>query len=132
MNTPHNGYLSLALHHGLPVAILMLFFGLRSAMHAWRTFLRRGPTGPRLLALGVSAAIIGLMTHNIVESTLTQPYVEKLFWVLAGLASVSSILGKDAPAPAAPTTAPARRRSRRRRGGSIPIRPIVPSPEQSN
>ena len=132
MNTPHNGYLSLALHHGLPVAILMVFFGLRSAMHAWRTFLRRGPTAPRLLALGVSAAIIGLMTHNIVESTLTQPYVEKLFWVLGGLASVSAMLGKDAPARVEPTTATAQSRTRRRRGGSIPIRPIAPAPEQTN
>ena len=129
-NTPHNGYLSLALHHGLPVAVLMAIFGVISAMRAWRTFLRRGETAPRLLSLGVSAAIIALMTHNFVESTLTQPYVEKLFWVLGGLAGVSALLGRELPAPSEAPEQNVTRVRRRRGGGRIPVRPIAPSPEQ--
>ena len=83
-----------------------------------------------LLSLGVSAAIIALMTHNIVESTLTQPYVEKLFWVLGGLAGVSALLGRELPAPSEAPEQSVTRVRRRRRGGRIPVRPVVPSPEQ--
>ncbi len=125
-NTPHNGYLSLALLHGLPVALLTILFGLRSAIHAWSNFLHRGEAGARLLALGASAAIIGIMTHNIVESTLTHVYVGKLFWVLLGVAAVSSLLGKPSPAPGARVGRTAQT-TRRRYAGRIPVRPIVPS-----
>jgi hypothetical protein len=129
-NTPHNGYLSLALIHGLPVAALFIFFGLRSAIHAWRNFLHRGEARPRLLALGASAAIIGIMTHNIVESTLTHRYVGKLFWVLLGIAAVSSLLGRTSPAVVERAERSTQSRGRPY-GGRIPVRPIVPSPGQT-
>jgi O-antigen ligase len=131
-NTPHNGYLSIALRRGLPASVLTIVFGLLAAFQAWRVFPRRGATPQRLLALGVSAAILAVMTHNIGESTLVHPYIGKLFWVLVAIGAVSPSWATDASADTAQSVAiETPRGSRRGVRGRIPIRPIAPSPEKT-
>jgi hypothetical protein len=125
--TPHNGYLSLALIHGLPMAVLTVMFGIHAIRVARRTFLQRGDSQVRLLALGVGAAIVGLLVHNIVESTLNLPYVSKLYWLLVALGIGSFTLQFEAsPHPVQIRIA---RHRRRRARGRVPVRALQPAPE---
>lgn len=100
-NTPHSGYLSLALLHGIPAAALFVAFAALAIRAGIRVF-RHGASEPdRLLGLAIAAALAGLLVHNLEESTWPHPFVAKAFWMLTAFALALPRLAPD-PAPARP------------------------------
>ena len=82
MNTPHNGYLALALVHGIPAASLFLIFALLAMKAGVRAFRRSRDAWERAFGLGAGASLLGLLVHNVVDATLLMPFVASLFWML--------------------------------------------------
>ncbi len=108
MNTPHNGYLSLALVHGVPVAGLTIGFGAAGLLAAWR--LRRAADRDlRVFCLAVAASLVALLVHNLIDATLYNPFASKVYWLLIGvvvLAARAPHLFRFRAAPAAVRAAP--------------------------
>ncbi len=102
-NTPHNGYLALAVKYGFPVLGLYLFFILRLLLNCRRAFRRSSQVDERLFYLTLAAAILGLATHNIVETTLVNSVIQKYFWMFCALGAASVHLRQAANEPAAST-----------------------------
>ncbi len=84
-NTPHSGYLALALIHGLPAALMILLPGALATLHGVAVFRRGDSTDDRLFALSAVAGLCGLFVHNLVESTLVLPFIAKIYWTLIAL-----------------------------------------------
>jgi len=85
--TPHNGYLSLAMYSGIPVTIGYLIFAAMSLRRMARLSLRSTRTMTAYLALAIGAGVLGILGHNLVESTFTNvALVRKTFWLFAALA----------------------------------------------
>lgn len=118
-NTPHNGYLALAVKLGFPTLALYLAFGAAALGNSMR--LRRIRGDPRLSAFGAlnAAVVVALLVHNLVDSTILMPFIAKLFWLHTAFAAVAArrpelFLAPVEPyqeagpvAPAAPGTIPA-------------------------
>ena len=95
-NTPHNGYLSIAVTHGVPALALFLLlvadalregrFASRHAREEWQ----------RPMAVAVSAALVGVLVHNLVDGTFMVPPVIQGFWMFAAIAAR---LGQEARHP---------------------------------
>jgi O-antigen ligase/polysaccharide polymerase Wzy-like membrane protein len=85
-NTPHCGYLSLALLHGLPAAALFVAFAALAIHGGVRAFRRGKVETDRLLGLALAAAVVGLLVHNVEEGTWIQPLVAKVFWIVTAFA----------------------------------------------
>jgi O-antigen ligase len=91
-NTPHNGYLALAVKSGLPAValyLLMGIFGIRDGLRATRR--RREPLAQIFGALA-TAGLLGLLTHNIVDNILMVFFTRDLFWLLVGFAVIAARL----------------------------------------
>jgi hypothetical protein len=127
MNTPHNGYLALALVHGVPAAALFVVFaafGIRAGLRAFR---RAVDPWERAFGLAAAAGVVAILVHNLVDATLLMPFVASLFWLLVA-ATVTAARREALPAPArrpAPPRTPARGPARgrapaRRLGGATP------------
>lgn len=88
-NTPHNGYLAIAVQSGFPALALYLIFAITAVANSLR--LRQVRGDPRLSALGVAnaAALVALLAHSVVDSTLLMPFVSKLFWLHTAFAAVA-------------------------------------------
>lgn len=118
-NTPHNGYLALAVRHGFIVPVVYLLFLLRMLRDSLLVFRRSRQLRDRVYAVALAAGACGLMVHNLVETTLTIPVILKLFWLCCALAAVH----------AAPWKTPAARRAwrlaRRARWRPQPV-PVLP------
>ncbi len=110
-NTPHNGYISLALIHGLPVAVIYLLFGISSILRGIQVYSRAGPSiNDRLFALAAASTIAGILVHNIVETTIVGPYTQNIFWSLCALIGCRAVIAPRTihPTTVAPSTAPTR------------------------
>ncbi|MDX2169657.1 MAG: O-antigen ligase family protein [Deltaproteobacteria bacterium] len=109
MNTPHNGYLSLALISGIPAATLTIGFALAGLAAAWR--LQRGADGDlRVLGLAVAATLVALLIHNLIDATLLNAFAAKVYWLLIGVTTLAA--QQPARFHAAPTAvSPARPRA---------------------
>lgn len=116
-NTPHNGFLSLLVEYGFPAFFLILFFAGR-AIHNGLLLYRLAPNPDhRIYGATCAAAVAGILTHQLVEVTITAPFTFKLFWILVGTtelakrwpnqdapplqASAASVIGSEAPTPSA-------------------------------
>jgi O-antigen ligase len=110
-NTPHNGYLAVAMLQGIPALALMLFFagvGISAAVQVHR---RARNWVESLFGVMVASALLAILIHNIDDSTLHQLFIGKVFWLLIALATIAArrprvLLARRAtvqpvPAPAA-------------------------------
>ncbi len=84
-NTPHNGYLSLAVKHGFPVLGLFLFFMLRMMLNCLSAFRRSKILDEKIFYLTLAASMLGVAIHNIVDTTLTNNLILKYFWMFCAL-----------------------------------------------
>ncbi len=84
-NTPHNGYIALAVKYGFPVLGLFLFFMLRLLLNCLKAFRRTSTLDQRIFYLTLAAATLGLATHNIVDTTLGENLILKYFWMFCAL-----------------------------------------------
>ena len=95
-NTPHNGYLSIAVTRGVPALALFLLL-VANALREGRFASRRArEEWQRFMAVAVSAALVGVLVHNLVDSTLMLPQVLQSFWMFAAMAAR---LGQEARHP---------------------------------
>jgi O-antigen ligase len=98
-NTPHNGYIAIAVASGLPALAIYLIVAGLALRGAWRARHGSGDgAGGLPLAVAAAAGLAGLLVHSSVDTILTIPYVAKLFWLLAGM-------GLAPPRPAAVASA---------------------------
>ncbi len=95
-NTPHNGYLALAVKYGFPVLALFLFFILRLMRNCQLAFRRSRDLDQSMFYLTMAAAMLGLATHNIVETTLPFNAIQKYFWMFCALGAAYAHLWKPA------------------------------------
>lgn len=86
-NTPHNGYLALAVKYGLPVLGLFLFFILRLLRDCQLAYRRARSLDERIFFLTLGAAITSVAVHNLVETTLTVLIILKFLWLFCALAA---------------------------------------------
>lgn len=105
-NTPHNGYLSVAVINGLPVLGIFVVFSVLALRNGVRAFRRAGDVREGILAVSMAAALVTILCHNLVDSTITTTIpATKGFWLLtAELAIVAArprVLARRATAPAA-------------------------------
>jgi O-antigen ligase len=84
-NTPHNGYLALAVSYGVPAAMLyvvLLLIGVANGV----SFVRRvRPLGDGLVVAGVVGGLVGFMVHNLVESSFRVSFVGPTCWLLVAI-----------------------------------------------
>jgi len=85
-NTPHNGYLAIALISGLPALGVILTFALLGVRSGLRVYRRARYRRQSVFGITIAAALIGVLIHNIDDATLQQAFISKVFWLLTGLA----------------------------------------------
>ena len=113
-STPHNGYLTLALRYGFPMMIGVMLLVFYSAIHGLGSFYRKDlPARERIALLSVGAGLIGVLVHNIVESTIAVPYTQKLVFMLCATAAITARMPYSPPSA---ESKPLRHRTRWRRG----------------
>ncbi len=117
-NTPHNGYLALAVKYGFPMLALFLFFLLQLLRNCLRIYRRSEHLDERFFYLALVAAMVGVATHNLVETTWPMSAVQKFFWMFSALGAAHVNLWKVAgdaenqpPTGRRPSFAPARQPS---------------------
>ncbi len=89
-NTPHNGYLSLSVKFGFPAAAMFVTFAFLAILNGLRSMRRSTSSQERIHGITIAAAILVLLVHNVVESTLMNAFVAKLFWVLGAVAAMTA------------------------------------------
>src|SRR5262249_20310760 len=82
-NTPHNGYLSIAVTNGVPALVLFLLLVAAALREAWFASRRAREEWQRPIAVAVSAGLVGVLVHNLVDSTVMLPPVLPGFWIAA-------------------------------------------------
>jgi O-antigen ligase len=86
-NTPHNGYLSIAVTSGVPALCLFLALAFACIASGWHAF-RRTPRGWQgATGLTAAAGIVCVLIHNLVDTTVTLAFVAQIFWMLAATAA---------------------------------------------
>lgn len=81
-NTPHNGYLSLAVTFGIPAALIYLLFIGYGAITSMRLFFGgRDPTD-RSFGLVALAGIAAISVHNIIDAILLIGYTANVWWMI--------------------------------------------------
>lgn len=89
-NTPHNGYIALAVIYGFPVALLYIFFGFNAMRIAVQAFFRTRISRLKVFAIMSASPLVGIMAHNMIESTLTaQALLQNYFWILCAFCALS-------------------------------------------
>jgi hypothetical protein len=105
-NTPHNGYLALAVKSGWPaVALYLLLSGLaiRQGLRAVRR--RRDPL-PQIVGALAIGGMLGILTHNVVDNIFMVTFTRDVFWMLAGFAVIAARLQTEVvPARSSRTSA---------------------------
>ena len=84
-NTPHNGYLGLAVANGIPATLLyvgLLLAGVRSGV---TVALHGASPKERIRAAGLAGALAGILVHNVGESTFKSSFIGPTCWLLAAL-----------------------------------------------
>ena len=89
-NTPHNGYLSLSVKYGFPAAACFLIFAFLAVLNGLRATQRSTNSEERIHGITIAAAIMAILVHNTVESTLMTPFVSKLFWMLTAVVAMTA------------------------------------------
>jgi hypothetical protein len=89
-NTPHNGFISVAVKNGFPVLVIYLTFSLLGIWHSLRLVgtALPNPWGPVAGALA-AAAILSLLLHNVTETNFEIGSLGKVLWAYIALASVA-------------------------------------------
>jgi hypothetical protein len=104
-NTPHNGYLSIAAISGVPSLVLFVIF---AGLVLYRALVRvhhMHDPAQRTFLLGVTAAIVAVLLHNVVDSNVVAPAVGRPLLLLFAWA-VAPPLSPPARAVAAAHPAP--------------------------
>ena len=97
-NTPHNGYIAVAVKNGLPALGIMVLFAWLSLLRILRAVLHARDHASGIQALCIGAALIGLLTHNLVEYTFMRGFIAKLYWLLIAYA-LTAFPSDAAPRP---------------------------------
>lgn len=85
-NTPHNGYISLAVRYGFPVCFLYIYFGFNAFFNGLRGFFKTKIVRLRIFSITVASPMVGILAHNMIESTITaEQLLQNYFWLLIGL-----------------------------------------------
>lgn len=84
-NTPHNGYLSIAVEFGVPALLLYLWFTVRAGRDALRVVRRARDPADRLRAAKIGGAIAYLLVHNFVESVYSMGFVSSELWLFCAV-----------------------------------------------
>jgi O-antigen ligase len=123
-NTPHNGYLAIAVRSGFPAAALYVIFGLLAVWNGARLFRNHPDPDLALTALGLATAVVCVLVHNLAESTLVTPReIGRMFFLATGvLAGLRAAWSEEAIAA---------RRASNDHVGEAPLAPIqqVPRPD---
>ena len=99
-NTPHNGYIALAVRYGFPVAFLYIFFGFQSILNGVRAFLSYRITRLKVFAIMSAAPLTGIMAHNMIESTITaQALLQNFFWILCAFCTLARFAPQELTTP---------------------------------
>ena len=94
-NTPHNGFLSMLVTYGFPAFGLLMFFAFRGVGNGIALFLRAPNPDHKVFGLSISAALVGILVHQMVEVTLTAPFTFKVFWLLVALSELAKRWADD-------------------------------------
>lgn len=88
-NTPHNGYLAIAVWSGFPALAVYLAFAFTALANSIR--MRRLWRDPELRAFAAvnASALLAILVHNIVDSVILMPFVAKLFWMHTAFAAMA-------------------------------------------
>jgi len=90
-NTPHNGYISMAVVYGFPVPILYIYFGYRQIMNCLLVLRRSRDLKKKIWAISVTGPVIGILLHNMIESTFTaQPLLLSYYWMMCALGAFAA------------------------------------------
>lgn len=89
-NTPHNGFLALAVSFGIPAALLFVLFGLRAIRDGLLIWRWSDDADYAILGLAVASIVVGLMVNSILESTIMMLFIGKIFWLLSGIVGVGA------------------------------------------
>jgi O-antigen ligase len=85
-NTPHNGFLAIAVRSGFPALALYVAFGLLAIRNGAHLFRRHAEPDVALAALGLATAVASVLVHNFAESTLVTPReIGRMFFLAAGV-----------------------------------------------
>ena len=99
-NTPHNGYIALAVRVGFPAAFLYIFFGAQSIINGVRAFLKYRITRLKIFAIMSASPLIGIMAHNMIESTITGlVLLQNFFWMLCGFCTLARFFPEKMSTP---------------------------------
>jgi hypothetical protein len=85
--TPHSSYIGIAVKHGIPTLILHVSICLLGVRNGYRLFRRSPDEEIARLGLIAVAVLAALLTHGVVDGTLTIPYVRTVMFLLAGAVS---------------------------------------------
>ncbi|MEM7586076.1 MAG: O-antigen ligase family protein [Acidobacteriota bacterium] len=91
-NTPHNGYIAMSVKYGFITTGLFLLFVYRVFRDSLRVYRRSPDLEHRVFFLTFAASIVGLMTHNIVETTWVEPIIMKYFWLMTAVTAAYTYL----------------------------------------
>jgi O-antigen ligase len=87
VNTPHSGYLSLAVTRGLPVVAAYLLFAVLTLRNVWSVARRAEARDDRVRAAQIGGAVACILTHNIVDAVIVLPFVGGELWLCAAFAA---------------------------------------------
>jgi O-antigen ligase len=90
-NTPHNGYLSIAVTYGIPSLLLFLCFIIIAVRKSFLVIKKSPDMFSESLGLGIVCGVVALSLHNIVDVTFTGLVMAKIVWITFGLAIVSAL-----------------------------------------
>jgi hypothetical protein len=86
--TPHNGYLGVAVVSGLPSMFLLVGLTLMAMANGMRIFRRSKTYWQQVTGLAITASLVGLLVHNVVDQTFKLAFAVKVLWILAGSAAL--------------------------------------------
>lgn len=86
-NTPHNGYLAIAVVSGVPSLIIFVSFVILAISNGVLLFRRGKDRWETATGIAIGAAMVGLLVHNVVDQTFTIAFPATVFWVLVAVAT---------------------------------------------
>ncbi len=101
-NTPHNGYIAIAVKYGFIALALFLLFIYRVLRDCLRIYRRSSNLEDRVFFLMFAAAIVGLVMHNLVETTWPENIIMKYFWMISAVSAAYTHLWRTSD-PATPS-----------------------------
>ncbi|MEM6796536.1 MAG: O-antigen ligase family protein, partial [Acidobacteriota bacterium] len=96
-NTPHNGFLAMAVLWGFPAASIVIALALRCVFNGVALYRRARDPDHRVFGLIVSSAMFAMLTHQIVEVTLIAVFPYKVFWLFLGTSELARRWPDGAP-----------------------------------